>query len=132
MMQGHADYIWPRTSLARHFPLLSLYGATSDKDIHGYTETEMKLEAILEHMWAICYFLGDLCNSEDLISQLLYLRNLDEDTRGLFQGWVFGNDLLLAYAHVHHAKTFSDHFSNKCPTVGGGKIFSIEATVMLD
>lgn len=94
----------------------------------------MKLEAILDHTSAISYFLEDLCKSEDLISQLLYLRNLDEDTRGLFQGSVFKNELLLAYAHVHHANTGSagSSYYDCCHGIGRGKTYSAGATLMLD
>lgn len=49
----------------------------------------------------IYIFLRGLCQSEDLTTQLLYLRTLDEDTRIFFYDTVFENEILIACAHVH-------------------------------
>ena len=46
-------------------------------------------------------FLNNLCDSEDLATQLQCLRNLDKSTRGIFGGTVFSNEIFLAYAHIH-------------------------------
>lgn len=57
-------------------------------------------DTITEFSVQIVQLLNFLSGSEDLATQLQYLRTLDDGTRSLFQGTVFENEILVAYAHI--------------------------------
>ncbi len=61
----------------------------------------------LEHKtYWIIFFLQSLCNSEDLVTQLTFLQNLDEEKRDLLQGTILRHEMLIAYLHLYHKLEF--------------------------
>lgn len=49
----------------------------------------------------ICTYLDFLSDVKDLVGQLQYLRNLDEETRCSLRASVFGNEILIAYVRLY-------------------------------
>lgn len=96
-------------SLSHHFPVFSLF--------------KTDLQAIADNWLHILEFLYHLCKSEDLVVQLWYLRNLDNNTREPLQNTIFGNEILIAYAHV-----YSGYKNHK---IGMEKVYSNCATTMV-
>lgn len=120
--------------LARHFPVLRLFGGPGL--LHCKYTTIIGLQIILVTLRATTTFLRALCESEELVAQLRFLRDLDEDTRKVFHDTVFGNEILIAYVHVCHASLLPNPaavYPTCYPVLSyrGEKTYSAGAAVML-
>lgn len=116
--------------LACHFPVLSLYGTTLDPGFYRRDDTAWDLSGLESNSHWIVKFLYDSCKSHELSTQLRYFGSLDPTTRDLFAETIFSNELLIAYARIHHASecagcAFYD------PWLCGIGTFIAEATVMI-
>lgn len=83
---------------------------------------------LINSHWSV-KFLRDLSKSEELLAQLWYLRNLDVNSRDLFKETIFGSEILIAYAHAHHANNCNFCENRRVPK---GEAYFPEAAVMLN
>lgn len=51
------------------------------------------------------HFLADISGSEDLMKQLSFLRSFDEDMQYLIKDTILGNEMFIAYIHLHYSFT---------------------------